>query len=85
MNTATAAEKPDAAGKKTGDVLTLEKLTVARGGRPVVRDVSLRVDPGEVTALLGPNGAGKSSLVLAVSGVLRPESGSVKLKCSWMD
>ena len=61
------------------DVLTLEGLTVARGGRPVVRDVSLRVDPGEVTALLGPNGAGKSSLVLAVSGVLRPQSGSVKL------
>src|SRR4051812_1873732 len=69
--------KPETA--KKGDVLTLEKLTVARGGRPVVRDVSLRIDPDEVTALLGPNGAGKSSLVLAVSGVLRPESGSVRL------
>jgi branched-chain amino acid transport system ATP-binding protein len=72
-----ASEGP--AGAKKGDVLTLENLTVARGGRPVVRDVSLRIDPGEVTALLGPNGAGKSSLVLAVSGVLRPEKGSVKL------
>jgi branched-chain amino acid transport system ATP-binding protein len=77
MSPATAEKTPEQA--KKGDVLTLEKLTVARGGRPVVRDVSLRVDPGEVTALLGPNGAGKSSLVLAVSGVLRPESGSVKL------
>ena len=80
----TAAEKPaekqaPAPGSKKGDVLTLENLTVARGGRPVVRDVSLRIDPGEVTALLGPNGAGKSSLVLAVSGVLRPEKGSVRL------
>jgi branched-chain amino acid transport system ATP-binding protein len=72
------AEEPTQAQSK-GDVLTLENLTVARGGRPVVRDVSLRIDPGEVTALLGPNGAGKSSLVLAVSGVLRPESGSVRL------
>jgi branched-chain amino acid transport system ATP-binding protein len=72
-----ASEEPAVA--KKGDVLTLENLTVARGGRPVVRDVSLRIDPGEVTALLGPNGAGKSSLVLAVSGVLRPEKGSVKL------
>jgi branched-chain amino acid transport system ATP-binding protein len=62
-----------------GDVLTLEGLTVARGGRPVVRDVSLHIDPGEVTALLGPNGAGKSSLVLAVGGVLRPDAGSVNL------
>jgi branched-chain amino acid transport system ATP-binding protein len=76
------AKKPDAekpAAGRNGDVLTLEGLTVARAGRPVVRDVSLRIEPSEVTALLGPNGAGKSSLVLAVAGLLRPEVGSVKL------
>jgi branched-chain amino acid transport system ATP-binding protein len=79
VNPAIEAKEPAQTASKKGDVLTLEKLTVTRGGRPVVRDVSLRIDPGEVTALLGPNGAGKSSLVLAVSGVLRPESGSVRL------
>ena len=57
--------------------LTLDNFTVARNGRPVVREVSLSIPPGEVTALLGPNGAGKSSLVLGVAGVLRPESGTV--------
>jgi branched-chain amino acid transport system ATP-binding protein len=57
--------------------LTLDKLTVARNGRPVVREVSLEIPPGEVTALLGPNGAGKSSLVLGVAGVLHPEGGTV--------
>jgi branched-chain amino acid transport system ATP-binding protein len=79
--TKTAAESsPEkTASGQQGDVLKLESLTVARGGRPVVRDVSLRIDAGEVTALLGPNGADKSSLVLAVGGVLRPESGSVSL------
>jgi branched-chain amino acid transport system ATP-binding protein len=61
------------------DELVLEGFTVARHGRPVVRDVSLRIPRGEVTALLGPNGAGKSSLVLSVAGVLRNESGTVKL------
>jgi branched-chain amino acid transport system ATP-binding protein len=61
------------------DVLRLEALTVARGGRPVVREVSLEIPPGEVTTLLGPNGAGKSSLVLAVAGVLPAEAGSVTL------
>jgi branched-chain amino acid transport system ATP-binding protein len=59
--------------------LTLEGFTVARNGRSVVSDVSLDIPAGEVTALLGPNGAGKSSLVLAVAGVLKPESGTVKL------
>jgi branched-chain amino acid transport system ATP-binding protein len=61
------------------DALRLEALTVERGGRPVVREVSLEIPQGEVTALLGPNGAGKSSLVLAVAGVLPTESGSVTL------
>jgi branched-chain amino acid transport system ATP-binding protein len=61
------------------DALKLSGLTVARGGRDVVRDVSLQVAPGEVTALLGPNGAGKSSMVLAVGGVLPIRSGSITL------
>jgi branched-chain amino acid transport system ATP-binding protein len=60
-------------------VLGLRGLTVERGGRAVVRDVSIEIPAGEVTALLGPNGAGKSSLVLAVGGVLRPRAGSVLL------
>jgi branched-chain amino acid transport system ATP-binding protein len=61
------------------EVLRLEGMTMARGGREVVRDVSLDIPPGEVTALLGPNGAGKSSLVLAVAGVLPITTGSVKV------
>ncbi len=63
----------------TDSVLSLRGLTVARGGRAVVREVSIEIPAGEVTALLGPNGAGKSSLVLAVGGVLRPLAGSVLL------
>jgi branched-chain amino acid transport system ATP-binding protein len=59
--------------------LVLDGFTVARNGRPVVSDVSITIPAGEVTALLGPNGAGKSSMVLGVAGVLKPESGTVKL------
>ena len=59
--------------------LSLQGLSVARGGRNVVHEVSLDIPAGEVTTLLGPNGAGKSSLVLAVAGVLRPSGGKVFL------
>ena len=60
-------------------VLELRNITVERGGRAVVKNVTIPVPAGEVTALLGANGAGKSSLVLAVGGVLRPRPGSVSL------
>jgi branched-chain amino acid transport system ATP-binding protein len=60
-------------------VLHIQELSVPRGGRTVVRNVSLDIPPAEVTTLLGANGAGKSSLVLAVAGVLRPSGGSVLL------
>jgi branched-chain amino acid transport system ATP-binding protein len=59
--------------------LQLTDLTVERGGRPVVKQVSVEIPAGQVTALLGPNGAGKSTLVLAVGGVLKPVAGSVFL------
>ena len=59
--------------------LQLRDLTVERGGRAVVREVSVEIPAGQVTALLGPNGAGKSTLVLAVGGVLKPRAGAVLL------
>ncbi len=63
----------------SGDLLRIEDFVVARGGRNVVRGVSLEIPSGEITTLLGPNGAGKSSMVLAIGGVLKPVAGKVML------
>lgn len=63
--------------------LEIEGLSVRRGVKRVVDNVSLSLQPGSITALLGPNGAGKSSLVLALAGTLPLEAGTVHLngKC----
>ncbi len=45
-----------------------------------LRDISFRVEPGEVFALLGPNGSGKSTLLQIISGILQPTSGRVVTK-----
>lgn len=45
---------------------------------PVLRDLSLAIEPGELTLVSGPSGCGKSTLLAILSGLLRPDSGRVK-------
>ncbi|HLH82131.1 MAG TPA: ABC transporter ATP-binding protein [Trebonia sp.] len=60
-------------------VLELDGLTVAYDRAPVVRDLTLTVGAGEVVALLGANGAGKTTTLRAISGLLKPAAGTVRL------
>lgn len=61
------------------NALVINNVTIARGGRDVVRGASITVPAGEVTSLLGPNGAGKSSLVLGIGGVIPVAGGSISM------
>jgi len=79
LQTSRAAGPAPPEASEENSLLALQGISVERGRRTVVRDVSIEIPAGEVTALLGPNGAGKSSLVLAVGGVLGLQAGSVLL------
>ncbi len=59
--------------------LQVDNLCAGYLGTAVVRDITLRVLPGEVVALLGPNGAGKTTTLATIAGLLRPLEGSVRL------
>jgi branched-chain amino acid transport system ATP-binding protein len=63
----------------TANMLEVEDLTVAYGAVRALRDVSLSVPRGSITAVLGANGAGKTTLLRTLSGLLRPRSGRVVL------
>jgi iron complex transport system ATP-binding protein len=60
-------------------ILAARDVTIAYGERRVVSSATLAIAGGERVALVGPNGAGKSSLLRAMTGVLRPTSGEVRL------
>ena len=59
--------------------LEIDGLTAGYDRAAVVRDLSLMVAPGEVVALLGANGAGKTTTLRAISGLLKPMAGRIRL------
>src|SRR3954467_7528774 len=60
-------------------LLQLEHLDAGYNGSPVVRDLTLQVDRGEVVALLGPNGAGKTTTLSTIAGLLPCIAGTIRL------
>lgn len=69
--------RPTLVPKKSGLMAT--KLGKRYGGRPVVRDITLELQRGEAVGLLGPNGAGKTTSFYMISGLVRPDYGSIYL------
>jgi branched-chain amino acid transport system ATP-binding protein len=57
----------------------MDRVSVSYGPVQALREVSLRVEAGEVVALLGANGAGKSSALAAVAGLVRASGGAIRL------
>ena len=60
-------------------LLLVENLNTGYAGVPVVRDLDIYLNAGEVVALLGPNGAGKTTTLLTVSGIIPLLGGSIKV------
>lgn len=60
-------------------VLDATSISVSRGGRQILSDVTISLSSGEFLAIIGPNGSGKSSLLRVLAGIWPAESGSVSL------
>jgi branched-chain amino acid transport system ATP-binding protein len=58
-------------------MLKIENLEVAYGNIKAIKGISLEVNQGEIVTLIGSNGAGKSTTLRAISGILKPKSGSI--------
>ncbi len=61
------------------DVLRVEGVTLALGGRTILEDVTFAIAPGSFTGLIGSNGAGKTTLLRVILGLQRPGSGRVRV------
>ena len=64
-------------GKMPDTLLALDQIHLALEGRTIIRDLSLRLRPGDRLAVLGPNGSGKTTLLNAIEGGLAPVAGTM--------
>jgi branched-chain amino acid transport system ATP-binding protein len=61
-------------------MLKVTEIEVRYSGVPVIHNVSLEVNPGELVSVVGANGAGKSTLLKAIAGALHPSKGSIQFE-----
>lgn len=75
----TKLTRPPLRGESAAPVLALSGITKRFNGIHALDDVRLSIRPGEVMALIGENGAGKSTLVKTLTGIHRPDAGTILL------
>jgi ABC-type sugar transport system ATPase subunit len=65
--------------------LELQNLTINYDNKPVIQDLSLAINDGEMVSLLGPSGVGKTTILKAIAGLLHPASGRININGKAVD
>ncbi len=60
-------------------VVEIENMSYSYGNHPALDNVSIKISKGRITGIIGQNGSGKSTLLKHLNGLLRPDSGSIKV------
>ena len=63
--------------KKSNPLVSVKKISLSFGKRKILDDVSFNINQGEILGLLGPNGVGKSTIFHLITGLIKPDYGSI--------
>ena len=65
--------------KKLDTVIEFENVSLSFGNRLILDNLNFKVNKGSIHGMLGPNGAGKSTIFNLITGMLKPDSGKIKI------
>ena len=65
--------------------LRMNNISLGYGGQPILKDISLEANPGELVGIIGPNGSGKSTLLKSIIRILKPYSGQIFINGNSLD
>tara|TARA_X000000368_G_C22949652_1_gene676015 strand:+ start:283 stop:1059 length:777 start_codon:yes stop_codon:yes gene_type:complete len=65
--------------KKPSSIISFEKVSLSYGNRLILDDISFKIHEGEIFGMLGPNGVGKSTIFNLITGLIKPDSGKIKI------
>ena len=65
--------------KQAKPLVSLKKISLSYGKRKILDSVNFNINPGEILGMLGPNGVGKSTIFNLITGLLKPDSGKIKI------
>ena len=63
--------------KKNKPLIKLEKISLSFGKRQILENINFEVNRGEILGMLGPNGVGKSTIFNLITGLIKPDYGSI--------
>jgi phospholipid/cholesterol/gamma-HCH transport system ATP-binding protein len=61
-------------------MIEYENVSIALGGRPILKDVSVSIDAGEIFCIMGRSGVGKSVMIKQLVGLLKPDAGAIRFE-----
>ena len=65
--------------------IAMDNVTIRRDDKPVIQNLSLKIDSGSITAIVGPSGAGKTTLLASLNGLLQPQAGRIAVGSNALD
>ena len=66
--------------KQPNSIISFENVSLSYGNRLILDNINFKINEGEIFGMLGPNGVGKSTIFNLITGLIKPDSGQIKIK-----